>query len=80
MWGEVKGVAHFSSGLYYHWAFWQVGFPAVIVTDTGALRYPHHHQSTDTPDKLDFKRMARVVAGLEAAVFELAGAAEDEGP
>jgi hypothetical protein len=53
------------------WAFWQVGYPAVIVTDTPSLRYPHHRRPEDTPDKLDFGRMARVVAGLEAALAEL---------
>ena len=62
-----------------HWAFWQFGIPAVIVTDTGSLRYPYHHQPTDTPDKLDFELMARVVAGLEAAVFELVGVDRGEG-
>jgi hypothetical protein len=56
-----------------HWAFWQVGYPAVVVTDTGPLRYAHHHQHTDTPERLDFKRMARLVAGLEFAISELAG-------
>jgi hypothetical protein len=53
------------------WSFWQVGYPAVVVTDTASLRYPHHHKSDDTPDKLDFERMARVVAGLEGAIGEL---------
>ncbi len=56
-----------------HWAFWQVGYPAVVVTDTGPLRYAHHHQQTDTPERLDYERMARLVAGLELAVSELVG-------
>ncbi|MCG8587069.1 MAG: M28 family peptidase [Pirellulales bacterium] len=56
-----------------HWSFWQVGYPAVMVTDTAPFRYPHYHQVTDTPDKLDYERMARVVEGLEAVVREMAG-------
>ena len=56
-----------------HWAFWQVGYPAVVVTDTGPLRYAHHRQQTDTPERLDFERMARLVAGLELAISELVG-------
>ena len=44
-----------------------------MLTDTANLRNPHHHAAGDTPDKLDFERMARVVAGLEGVVGELAG-------
>jgi Zn-dependent M28 family amino/carboxypeptidase len=54
------------------WAFWQVGYPAVTVTDTASFRNPHRHRSEDTEEKLDFARMARVVAGLEGAIGELA--------
>lgn len=57
-----------------HWAFWQVGYPGVMVTDTAPFRYPHYHTENDTPDKLDYERMARVVAGIERVVAELAGA------
>ncbi len=55
-----------------HWAFWQQGYKAVMVTDTAPFRYPAYHLPTDTPDKLDFARMARVVEGIEAVVRELA--------
>lgn len=51
-----------------HWSFAQAGYPAAMVTDTAAFRYPHYHAAEDTPDKLDFPRMARVVAGLERVV------------
>lgn len=54
-----------------HWSFWQVGYPALMVTDTAPFRYPHYHRATDTPDKVDYDRMARVVAGVEAVVREL---------
>lgn len=54
------------------WSFWQEGFLGVMVTDTAPFRYPHYHTSEDTPDKLDYGRMARVVSGLEAVVIDLA--------
>ncbi|MEE8104012.1 MAG: M28 family peptidase [Planctomycetota bacterium] len=58
-----------------HWSFWQEGYPALMVTDTAPFRYPHYHRATDTPDKLDYEKMARVVAGLEEAVRRLANEA-----
>lgn len=54
------------------WAFWQMGYPGVMVTDTAPFRYPHYHKLTDLPDKIDYERMARVVEGMEAVVRELA--------
>jgi hypothetical protein len=55
-----------------HSSFWTLGIPAVMITDTASLRYPHYHQKTDLPDRLDFGRMARVVVGLERAIEEIA--------
>jgi hypothetical protein len=55
-----------------HWSFWQVGYPAVMVTDTAIFRYDHYHQPTDTPDRLTYEPMARVVLGLSLVVRELA--------
>lgn len=56
-----------------HWPFWQEGYPALMVTDTAPFRYSHYHQPSDTPDKLDYGRMARVVSGLARVVAKLAG-------
>lgn len=47
-----------------HANFWNAGYPAVMVTDTAEFRNPHYHRSTDTPETLDFERMAVVVEGL----------------
>jgi hypothetical protein len=44
-----------------------------MVTDTAFYRYRHYHSATDTPEKIDYVRMARVVEGLGRAVGELAG-------
>jgi hypothetical protein len=54
------------------WSFWQFGYPGVMITDTAPFRYPYYHHPLDTPDKIDFDHMARVVAGLEGVVRELA--------
>lgn len=55
-----------------HWAFWREGYRAVMVTDTAPFRYRAYHTAHDTPDKLDYERMARVVVGLAEVVRELA--------
>ena len=55
-----------------HWAFWQHGYPAIMVTDTALFRYPHYHTGLDTPDRLDYARMARLVAGPVRVVEDLA--------
>lgn len=54
------------------WAFWQVGYRAMMVTDTAPFRYPWYHTADDTPDKLDYDKLAHVVDGLEAVVDALA--------
>jgi hypothetical protein len=51
-----------------HWAFEQVGIPAMMVTDTALFRYPHYHTPEDSPDKLNYERLARVVSGLEQVI------------
>jgi hypothetical protein len=55
-----------------HWAFWQHGYPAIMITDTAPFRYPHYHARSDTPDKLDYDSMARLVPGLEPMIADLA--------
>jgi peptidase M28-like protein len=64
--GSIEGV-----GWSDHWSFWQVGVPAIMVTDTAPFRYPYYHRADDTPDKLDYDRMARVVLGLRNVVLKL---------
>ena len=56
-----------------HWSFWQVGYKAVMVTDTAPYRYFYYHSSEDTIDKIDFDKMTRVVEGLEKVVADLTG-------
>jgi hypothetical protein len=44
-----------------------------MITDTAPFRNPFYHTREDTPDKVDYGRMARVVHGLDAVVSDLAG-------
>jgi len=54
-----------------HWAFWQAGYPALMVTDTAIFRSPHYHAESDNPDKLDYDRFARAVEGLSRVIEKL---------
>ena len=64
---ELPGV-----GWSDHWAFWQHGYPALMVTDTAPFRYPWYHSPQDTPEKIDSARFSQVVDGLEAVATALA--------
>ena len=55
-----------------HWSFWEAGYPALMVTDTAPFRYPWYHTPHDTPDKIDYPRLAAAVDGLQAVVTALA--------
>jgi Zn-dependent M28 family amino/carboxypeptidase len=55
-----------------HVSFWRRGDPAVMITDTAFYRNPRYHTERDTPETLDYRRMAKVVAGVRQAVLDLA--------
>jgi hypothetical protein len=42
-----------------------------MITDTAFFRNPNYHAAQDTAEKLDYKRMARVVEGVYAAILTL---------
>jgi len=52
-----------------HWSFAQVGVPALMVTDTALFRYRYYHTTRDTPDKVDYARVARLVVALNATLL-----------
>jgi hypothetical protein len=56
-------------------SFWDYGYPALMLTDTSFLRNPHYHRPTDTPETLDYVRMARAAVGVAGGVAQLAKAA-----
>jgi hypothetical protein len=55
-----------------HWSFWKEGYPAVMLTDTALYRYAPYHTRYDTPELIDYAKLARVVSGIERMVADLA--------
>jgi hypothetical protein len=51
-----------------HRSYWRAGFRAVMVTDTAWYRNPRYHTARDTPDTLDYGRMAKIADGVAAWV------------
>ena len=47
-----------------HSSFWDLGYNAVMVTDSAFYRNPHYHLPSDTMEKLDYNFMAEVVKSL----------------
>ncbi len=54
-----------------HLNYWDNGMTAVMLTDTAFYRNDRYHTAEDTPDTLDYARMANVVDGLKAGVLAL---------
>ena len=54
-----------------HLNYWALGVPAMMLTDTSFFRNHHYHLPTDTPDRLDYARMASVVTSLAEALIRL---------
>lgn len=52
-------------------SYWDAGYRAVMVTDTAFYRNLNYHTANDTADKLDYERMAQVVAGVHSALVAL---------
>jgi Zn-dependent M28 family amino/carboxypeptidase len=55
-----------------HRAFWKNGYRAFMATDTAFYRYPYYHTPEDTPDKLSYPELARVIEGLHLALADFA--------
>ena len=55
-----------------HRAFRAVGYPAIMVTDTATFRNPNYHKVSDAVETVDYPQLARVMAGVEGVVRELA--------
>ena len=49
-----------------HSSFWRAGGSAVMVTDTAWYRNPRYHTARDTPETLDYARVARIAEGIAA--------------
>jgi Zn-dependent M28 family amino/carboxypeptidase len=54
-----------------HSPFWDLGYNAMMVTDTSFMRNPNYHEMSDTIDTLDLPFFANVVEGLDHALRTL---------
>ena len=61
-----------------HASFWDIGVPAVMLTDTANFRNPNYHRASDTVETLDGAFLAAVARGVERAIVLLASADEDD--
>ena len=52
-----------------HAPFWMAGIPAILWTDTSEFRNHNYHQSTDTPDTLDYDFLRSVSQILIATIL-----------
>jgi Zn-dependent M28 family amino/carboxypeptidase len=57
-----------------HIAFRKHEWPAIVITDTGPYRNPTHGTPDDTPDRLQYDRMAKALTAIERLVDKLARA------
>lgn len=54
-----------------HLNYWNAGYPALMITDTAFYRNTAYHTANDTPERLNYPKMAMVVQGVYAAIVEL---------
>lgn len=54
-----------------HSPFWDLGYKAIMVTDTAFLRNPHYHQPSDRIETLDFTFLTQVYKGFEYGLRNL---------
>lgn len=59
-----------------HRNYWEFGYKAIMITDTAFYRNYNYHEVTDTPDTLDYPKMAEVVKGTFLYILSLSQKAE----
>ncbi len=56
-----------------HASFWDVGYPAVMLTDTANFRDPHYLRETDTMHTLNLAFLSNVVTTVTETAIRIAG-------
>lgn len=56
-----------------HASFWDIGYPAVMLTDTANFRNPHYHRETDTMDTLNLEFLSHVATMVAETAIQIAG-------
>ena len=52
-------------------AFWDAGYPALLITDTSFFRNPYYHTPSDKISTLNFDFLAKIVEGVTYLAFNL---------
>lgn len=47
-----------------HHNYWKFGYPAILITDTSFYRSDNYHTKKDTPDTLDYARLAKATEDI----------------
>lgn len=70
---ETFSAPQFIKGTDYsdHLNYWKFGYSAMMITDTSFFRNKNYHQTTDTLETLDLKRMTKVIDGIFLSLIHL---------
>lgn len=72
MWIDVRSIAAptWVEGIDFsdHLNYWEFGYNAIMITNTGYFRNQNYHEISDTPETLDYIRMAEVIRGIYWAI------------
>jgi len=63
---SIKGI-----DLSDHRSYWDLDYPAVMVTDSSFYRNKNYHRTMDTYEKLNYESMSRVVYGVYKHVIDI---------
>jgi Zn-dependent M28 family amino/carboxypeptidase len=59
-----------------HASFWDLKFPAMMITDTANFRNPNYHKSTDNLETLDLEFAKKVVQAVLAAIMSMSNSVD----
>jgi hypothetical protein len=65
--GGIPNMADLSD----HMNYWEYGYSALMINDTGFIRNPNYHKVTDTIETLNFEKMREVIKGAYHAITQL---------
>jgi Zn-dependent M28 family amino/carboxypeptidase len=54
-----------------HLNYWELGYDALMITNTAFYRNPNYHRSSDTMETLDIPRMMKVIDATTLAIINL---------
>jgi hypothetical protein len=57
-----------------HWSFWKHGWPAVMLTAGGPLKYWHYHRPSDRVEHVELSRLASIAHACCSAITALSNA------